>query len=161
MLKGVYENKILALANGRKSSSVLIRQRANEKAFIPVTERKRNKSSARRMTRHATGHQHLHCQSLLVGTDPKLAKRTWAFVIQEFCAVKKESTRLRRERAIKSQVFISSATNGWWKQRQRIFTWCLNPVGVRPSYFALSAQSGFGHGLDSCACHSTKALAEN
>ena len=44
-------------------------------------------------------------KAYLVGTDPKLAKRTWAFVIQEFCAVKKESTRLRRERAIKSQAF--------------------------------------------------------
>jgi len=44
-------------------------------------------------------------KAYLVGTDPKLVERTWAFVIQEFCAVKKESTRLRRERAIKGQAF--------------------------------------------------------
>ena len=44
-------------------------------------------------------------KAYLVGIDPKLAERTWAFVFQEFCAVKKESTRLRRERAIKSQAF--------------------------------------------------------
>jgi len=36
-------------------------------------------------------------KAYLVGIDPKLAERTWAFVIQELCAVKKESTRLRRE----------------------------------------------------------------
>jgi len=44
-------------------------------------------------------------KAYLVGTDPKLVERTWAFVMQEFCSVKKESTRLRRERAIKSQAF--------------------------------------------------------
>jgi integrase len=44
-------------------------------------------------------------KAYLVGTDPKLVERTWGFVIQEFCAVKKESTRLRRERAIKSAAF--------------------------------------------------------
>jgi hypothetical protein len=44
-------------------------------------------------------------KAYLVGTDPKLVERTWAFVIQEFCAVKKDSSRLRRERAIKSAAF--------------------------------------------------------
>lgn len=44
-------------------------------------------------------------KAYLVGTDPKLVERTWAFVMQEFCAVKKDSTRLRRERAIKSPAF--------------------------------------------------------
>ena len=44
-------------------------------------------------------------KAYLVGTDPKLVERTWAFVIQEFCAVKKESTRLRRERAVKNKAF--------------------------------------------------------
>jgi hypothetical protein len=44
-------------------------------------------------------------KAYLIGTDPKLVERTWAFVIQEFCAVKKDSSRLRRERAIKSAAF--------------------------------------------------------
>jgi integrase len=44
-------------------------------------------------------------KAYLVGIDPKLTERTWAFVIREFCAVKKESSRLRRERAVKSQAF--------------------------------------------------------
>jgi hypothetical protein len=44
-------------------------------------------------------------RAYLAGTDPKLVERTWAFVIKEFCAVKKESTRLRRERAVKSKAF--------------------------------------------------------
>jgi integrase len=44
-------------------------------------------------------------KAYLVGTDPKLVERTWAFVMQEFCAVKKESTRLRRERAVRSKAF--------------------------------------------------------
>lgn len=42
-------------------------------------------------------------KAYLVGTDPKLVERTWSFVFQEFCAVKKDSTRLRRERAVKSK----------------------------------------------------------
>ena len=46
-------------------------------------------------------------KAYLVGADPKLVERTWAFVIQEFCSVKKESTRLRRQRAIKSPAFNS------------------------------------------------------
>ncbi len=44
-------------------------------------------------------------RAYMVGIDPKLVERTWAFVIQEYCAVKKESTRLRRERAVKSKAF--------------------------------------------------------
>ncbi|MGA3266271.1 MAG: tyrosine-type recombinase/integrase [Verrucomicrobiota bacterium] len=44
-------------------------------------------------------------KAYLVGTDPKLVERTWAFVMQEFCAVKKDSTRLRRERAVKGAAF--------------------------------------------------------
>ena len=44
-------------------------------------------------------------KAYLVGTDPKLVERTWAFVMQEFCAVKKDSSRLRRERAIKNPAF--------------------------------------------------------
>jgi len=35
-------------------------------------------------------------KAYLAGTDPKLTERTWDFVIQEFCAVKKDSRRLRR-----------------------------------------------------------------
>ncbi|PYJ97653.1 MAG: hypothetical protein DME23_14380 [Verrucomicrobia bacterium] len=46
-------------------------------------------------------------RAYLVGTDPKLVERTWGFVMREFCSVKKESTRLRRERAIKSKAFNS------------------------------------------------------
>jgi len=41
----------------------------------------------------------------LVGTDPKLVERTWGFVIQEFCTVKKDSTRQRRARAVRSKAF--------------------------------------------------------
>lgn len=44
-------------------------------------------------------------KAYLVGTDPKLIERTWAFVMQEYCAAKKDSTRLRRERAIKNKAF--------------------------------------------------------
>ena len=44
-------------------------------------------------------------KAYLAGIDPKLVERTWAFVMGEFCSVKKESTRLRRERAVKSQAF--------------------------------------------------------
>ena len=44
-------------------------------------------------------------KAYLVGIDPKLVDRTWGFVIQEFCAVKKESSRVRRERAVKSPAF--------------------------------------------------------
>jgi integrase len=44
-------------------------------------------------------------RAYLVGTDPKLVERTWAFVIEEFCAVKKDSTRQRRERAVKGKAF--------------------------------------------------------
>jgi integrase len=44
-------------------------------------------------------------KAYLAGTDPKLTQRTWAFVMGEFCAVKKESSRLRRERTIKSHAF--------------------------------------------------------
>jgi hypothetical protein len=44
-------------------------------------------------------------KAYLNGSDPKLFERTWAFVMQKFCSVKKENTRLRRERAIKSQAF--------------------------------------------------------
>lgn len=44
-------------------------------------------------------------KAYLVGTDPKLVERTWGYVIQEFCSVRKESTRLRRERAVKSPAF--------------------------------------------------------
>ncbi|HEV2329562.1 MAG TPA: tyrosine-type recombinase/integrase [Verrucomicrobiae bacterium] len=44
-------------------------------------------------------------KAYLVGTDAKLVQRTWAFVIQEYCAVKKDSTRDRRERAVKSKAF--------------------------------------------------------
>ncbi|MGH7953160.1 MAG: tyrosine-type recombinase/integrase [Limisphaerales bacterium] len=44
-------------------------------------------------------------KAYLVGTDPKLVERTWAFVFQVFCSVKKDSTRQRRERAVKNQAF--------------------------------------------------------
>lgn len=44
-------------------------------------------------------------RAYLSATDPKLVERTWAFVMQQYCSVKKESTRLRRERAIKSKAF--------------------------------------------------------
>ena len=44
-------------------------------------------------------------KAYLVGIDPKLVERTWGFVMQEFCAVKKDSTRLRRERAIVGKAF--------------------------------------------------------
>jgi integrase len=44
-------------------------------------------------------------RAYLVGADPKLMERTWAFVMQEFCSVGKESTRLRRHRAVKSKAF--------------------------------------------------------
>src|SRR5260221_7452 len=44
-------------------------------------------------------------KAYLIGADPKLVERTWDFVMREFCAVKKDSTRLRRERAIKSEAF--------------------------------------------------------
>jgi integrase len=44
-------------------------------------------------------------KAYLVGTDPKLVERTWAFVFQEFCSVKKDSTRQRRERAVKNKAF--------------------------------------------------------
>jgi integrase len=44
-------------------------------------------------------------KAYLVGADSKLVERTWNLVIQDFCAVKKESTRLRRERATRSKVF--------------------------------------------------------
>lgn len=44
-------------------------------------------------------------KAYLVGTDPKLVERTWTFVFQEFCAVKKDSTRQRRERAVKNKAF--------------------------------------------------------
>jgi integrase len=44
-------------------------------------------------------------KAYLAGSDPKLVERTWAFVLHEFCAVKKESTRLRRERAVKGPSF--------------------------------------------------------
>ena len=44
-------------------------------------------------------------KAYLAGTDPKLVERTWDFVMQEFCAVRKDSTRLRRERAIRSKAF--------------------------------------------------------
>lgn len=44
-------------------------------------------------------------KAYLVGTNPMLLERTWAFVMQQYCAVKKDSTRLRRERAVKSTAF--------------------------------------------------------
>lgn len=44
-------------------------------------------------------------KAYLTSQDPKLLERTWAFVMQEFCSVKKESTRLRRERAVRSKAF--------------------------------------------------------
>jgi hypothetical protein len=44
-------------------------------------------------------------RAYLSATDPKLVERTWAFVMQEYCSAKKESTRLRHERAIKSKAF--------------------------------------------------------
>ena len=44
-------------------------------------------------------------RAYLVGTDPKLVERAWTFVMEEFCAVKKDSTRQRRERAVKGRAF--------------------------------------------------------
>ncbi len=44
-------------------------------------------------------------KAYLVGADPKLVERTWAVVIQEFCANKNESSRRRVERAIKRPAF--------------------------------------------------------
>lgn len=44
-------------------------------------------------------------RAYLVGADPKLMERTWAFVMEEFCSVGKESTRLRRRRAVRSKAF--------------------------------------------------------
>lgn len=46
-------------------------------------------------------------RAYLVGADPKLLERTWAFVMEEFCSVGKESTRIRRRRAIRSRAFVS------------------------------------------------------
>lgn len=44
-------------------------------------------------------------KAYLVGTNPLLMERTWAFVMEQYCTVKKDSTRLRRERAVKSKAF--------------------------------------------------------
>jgi integrase len=44
-------------------------------------------------------------RAYLVGVDPKLVERTWGFVIQEFGSNKKESSRLRLARAVKSPAF--------------------------------------------------------
>lgn len=46
-------------------------------------------------------------RAYLVGVDPKLMERTWDLVMEEFCSVGKESTRVRRRRAIKSRAFNS------------------------------------------------------
>jgi len=46
-------------------------------------------------------------RAYLVGADPKLMERRWAFVMEEFCSTGKESTRQRRRRAVKSKAFNS------------------------------------------------------
>jgi integrase len=44
-------------------------------------------------------------KAYLVGADPKLMERTWKAVIDEFCSIGKESTRQRRQRALRSKTF--------------------------------------------------------
>ena len=46
-------------------------------------------------------------KAYLIGADPKLMERTWAYVMEEFCLIGKETTRQRRRRAIKSKAFNS------------------------------------------------------
>src|SRR2546430_17555489 len=46
-------------------------------------------------------------RAYLSGTDPQLVEPTRAFVMQEFCSVNKESTRLGRARALNSKAVHS------------------------------------------------------
>ena len=69
-------------------------------------------------------------RAYLVGADPKLVERTWAFVIQEFCSVKKESTRLRRQRAVKSPAFNSIRNKRLVETSAEDFYAVLNSGGV-------------------------------
>jgi hypothetical protein len=97
MLKGVYEAKILALqtkecvlrfdsdTGRRKSLHTSGREEAKRIIRAKMT-RPRNRPSAFPLPK-----------PIWLAPPPKLVERTWAFVIQKFCAVKKESTRLRRE----------------------------------------------------------------
>ena len=83
--------------------SVLIRKPENGKVFKPATcEEAKRIIRAKNDAATQPAINISIAKAYLVGTDPKLVERTWAFVMQEFCAVKKDSTRLRRERAIKS-----------------------------------------------------------
>jgi hypothetical protein len=63
-------------------------------------------------------------KAYLLGTDPKLVEWTWAFVIQEYCAVKKASTGCGGNAPSKARHSISSARNGWCRSRRRIFMRC-------------------------------------
>jgi len=44
-------------------------------------------------------------KAYLVGADPKLAERTWGWVMEEYCSRGKETTRLRNRRAIRGKPF--------------------------------------------------------
>jgi integrase len=44
-------------------------------------------------------------KAYLVGADPRFSERTWGFVMQEYGLNGRESTRARRDRAVKSKVF--------------------------------------------------------
>src|SRR5581483_322780 len=46
-------------------------------------------------------------KTYLLAAYPKLMERTWSLLMEEFCSIGKESTRLRRRRAIKSSVYDS------------------------------------------------------
>lgn len=73
--------------------------------------RTRNKDDARRLVQaknNAARQPALNiaiAKAYLVGADPKLMGRTWAFVLDQFCSRGKDSTRQRRCRAAKSKTF--------------------------------------------------------
>ena len=83
----------------------MIRKPAGAKACTPATGRKPRIIRAKNDAATQPAINISIARAYLVGTDPKLVERTWAFVMEEFCAVKKDSTRNGTSGQSKAEAF--------------------------------------------------------
>ena len=73
----------------------------------------------------------------LAAADPSLLERTWRQVMDEFCSKGKESTRNRRERAMRSKPFACIQTKKFSKRRLMICGTCFHSVACSQIIFSV------------------------
>ncbi len=103
-MKGVHEKQIPAVQTRENflqpDSETGKRESDRQKAAQII--RAKNDAATRPVSINLT-----LAKAYLLAADPKLMERTWSLLMEEFCSIGKESTRLRRRRAIKSSVYDS------------------------------------------------------